>query len=110
MKDKEVEMPAVTDDHKKFRNQAAHAFLNSADIADVPDHELMGNRDALIVEFKNRNLNLIELKKMAHQSSKKYGKVPRILLTEDRWEFTRDGADDWRLDFIRARRERSLIP
>ena len=102
-------MPATTDAHRRFRNLAAHCFLDAADDHSVADRELKGSTSTLLQKFKERELNPAELKKMAHQLSKKYGKSPRILLSAERWEFTGDGAHDWRDDFAVARRQRSSL-
>lgn len=103
-------MPATTKAHLRFRNQAAHCFLSTADDEWAPNSALKGDRSKLHAEFKSRGLNVAELNKMAHLGSKKYGKVPRLTLTADRWEFTNDGATDWHDDFQRAREERNQKP
>jgi hypothetical protein len=81
-------MLATTDAHRRCRNLAAHCFLDEADDPSVADGHLKGSTSTLLQKLKERELNHAELKKMAHQSPKKYGKSPRILLSPERWEFT----------------------
>lgn len=60
-------MPATTNTHRRFRNLAAHCFLDAAGDHSIPDRDLNGAISTLLQKFQERELNPAELKKMAHQ-------------------------------------------